>query len=1267
MALTKTQVSELYVSIFNRASEKAGNEGWQAQDMTAAEMATAMLDTDAAKTYFGASLDTDLAFVQHIYLNTLNKTYADDTAGIDGWVSQLTSGTMTRGELVADMVDVIADYKVGGSKYETADDITKAAAAQFVNRVAVSDNAADTVTTAWSGDTQMNALVDSMSFGTGGLTVTSDEATVTTTNGMIATYVDAAVANAGNPDDASSFTLTHSPDTATSNIFVANRVWNPDGSDQMNSLNDDDVLTGSGTNPTLNFTFVNDTESGDLNIMPELNGIETVNVDFTADAAQTLDLQDATGIVNLNANRIDDIAAANVTFDNIQEKLTTAKIASSNDNTTSNVIFDHKASALSGTADEVALTLDEVQVNNVRVDAVTEGYETINLTSTGEANTLNSLTVESVQTLNISGDQDLRLGGTTNVVNPVQTNVVESTTSTAGLLNVAGSLTSVDASTLAGNLTYHIGGEISATADDGTNLVSLAIKTGSGDDKLVLTNGQTIGTVAGNTDTIDAGEGSDTLSLTGNDIITAGTTANITGVEILDIHSGLDQEVSILPAVIPVALADTTRVDFDAFNEDLTTINVKNDGSFTLNSGAIVSAAEVMNANLNNMTVAQASDINLYQGTTGNNGLLQNILVSDVKTNTASDTLGVSIETATNTDVRFNFNLTDTASTTFENITLNDNDGEDNTVQLTSFANHTGTITATGGIAGKFLNLDSTANAYTKVTNGATGDATTADTASVASFGQNATVTDRDTAVDYSLDTKAAGELLIAKTIDASTYLGDFIARVGTENQTITTNGGNDTIIFADRTGISSSTAGLTVDDKIAMGAGNDTIVIDGTGAVVLGASEWTNVTGVDSIQLAGFAGSTATLLVTDQLVDQADNGSNITIINNDGDLSTNAEIAATIDLRQMSATNGITFIGANGGGLATLTSGAKAVQTIMVDDVTANGTSILDGGDRDTLTNYTPTGTDSGINGAGVAGSAYGLQATADADWIANFGAGVDGNANVLNYHATTATNEVTVGDLANTINFSTLRFDNDTATAQTYTVTLNDSVVDNLVDASHTANTTAVETLTMSANDNTVLPAATGAFALSAGTVTASFNLVVTGGGGTDVIATGAGADTITGGAGNDTINGGAGDDTIVFAATAALNGVDAITSFTSTSDKLDLQAIGDTDGAVTTITTAFTVANNEVYFVDGSGTANSADSATNAAAVIKSAAGGGTNVDDAANTFNSYFVIQDDNNSAIYHYVNNGTDDSDILAAELTLVGTIDDQVIAADIIA
>jgi hypothetical protein len=149
----------------------------------------------------------------------------------------------------------------------------------------------------------------------------------------------------------------------------------------------------------------------------------------------------------------------------------------------------------------------------------------------------------------------------------------------------------------------------------------------------------------------------------------------------------------------------------------------------------------------------------------------------------------------------------------------------------------------------------------------------------------------------------------------------------------------------------------------------------------------------------------------------------------------------------------------------------------------------------------------------------------------------------------------------------------------------------------------------------------------------------------------------------------------DTLSVAATSAVDtfvvlqadGTVAITGFKSVgADKLDLQEIGDANSAVSVISAGFSITDNEVYYVDGSGTANSADTITASADLILAAAGGGTNVDDGANVFESIFVVIDDNSTSIYKYVNNNTDDSDILDAELTLIGIIDSAIASTDII-
>lgn len=143
-ALSELAVSQLYVSIFGRASEGEGNQYWRTLELDMATTADVMLETDAAKQYFGTSLHSNQAFIEHIYLNTLNKTPLDDPEGIAHWVGLLDNG-MTRGQVVSSLVSVINDYAPDGAYYNPDDVVTVAAYNQFENRVIVSSYMADTV------------------------------------------------------------------------------------------------------------------------------------------------------------------------------------------------------------------------------------------------------------------------------------------------------------------------------------------------------------------------------------------------------------------------------------------------------------------------------------------------------------------------------------------------------------------------------------------------------------------------------------------------------------------------------------------------------------------------------------------------------------------------------------------------------------------------------------------------------------------------------------------------------------------------------------------------------------------------------------------------------------------------------------------------------------------------------------------------------------------------------------------------------------------
>lgn len=176
MALTQTEVSKLYVALFGRASEGEGNDYWQNQT-NMSNGANSMLNTQASQDYFGSSLDTNQAFIEFIYSNTLNKTYAEDSAGVDYWTGLLDGG-QTRGEVVSSLIGAIDSYSPTGVNYDSTNTATVNAYDQFTNRVDVSNYTADTVSTA------PDDYATSLGFNED-LVVTHDDSTITTARASV--------------------------------------------------------------------------------------------------------------------------------------------------------------------------------------------------------------------------------------------------------------------------------------------------------------------------------------------------------------------------------------------------------------------------------------------------------------------------------------------------------------------------------------------------------------------------------------------------------------------------------------------------------------------------------------------------------------------------------------------------------------------------------------------------------------------------------------------------------------------------------------------------------------------------------------------------------------------------------------------------------------------------------------------------------------------------------------------------------------------------
>ena len=663
MALTTTQVSELYVSIFNRASEKSGNEYWAGLDKTAGQIADMMLATSDAQTYFGTSIDANRDFVELIYANTLNKQPADDVDGINYWVAQLDSG-VSKGTMVATMNAAVATYST------STDPVTLAAYNQFTNRVAVSDDAAVNVLTAPTD------YSTTMNFGTatvaGGLTVTDAAATVTNaTTALVAvattaateadaaktvTYTIAADATSVTEGSTVTFTVTASEAkavTATTlnyqiaGVEVAGGTATP--ASDLGKVTGEVTIAAGATTGTITITPTDDgvTEGFegfkvsllDSSFATVATSANTVIKDG-AEAGTTQSL--ATTTDNLNGT------SGNDTFNSvvILGATTTGTTLSAGDTIAAGDGIDTLNVSLSsadvtpGTTIQAfqATDLEKIVVSNFNTAAFSQtvdttlvsGLTTVGLSSSGAAGDtlftgMNSLLAAEMK--NGAGDLTLTYNaaataGTTDVQNLALTNTSAGTFTAAGIETVA-ITTSLVASTL--------------TAISATSATKLTI---AGDKNLTVIGEISTTTVdaSANTAGVTLALGNATQTVTGstsNDDINAGV--NLTSADTISAGAGTSDKLSISTATTVVkGTADAKGIMYNVSGFETVEINSTNDNAKLDMTNITGVTTVVASDNVETVTITDGPDTTTETISIVLNGTTYTTAVVAVDTETAS-------------------------------------------------------------------------------------------------------------------------------------------------------------------------------------------------------------------------------------------------------------------------------------------------------------------------------------------------------------------------------------------------------------------------------------------------------------------------------------------------------------------------------------------------------------------------------------------------------------------------------------------------------
>lgn len=670
MALTQTQVSQLYVTLFGRVSEGAGNKFWQnSQDIATA--ATNMLATEAAKEYFGSALTSDEAFIKHIYKNTLNKTEVEDPEGINFWVKALKSG-VSRGTVVAELIKAAQDPKNKGA----AQDL-------FNNKVALSDYTAGKV------EGKGLKAKDLAPFKSVLNKITSNpnsvEAAKPAVDALAGISTDTSVDWHSNPEHpGKAYELTTNTDNATANVFNAPMKHNPGGTDRIMTLQSSDKLTGdySRHDNTLNVEFgqANADEGDPTSRTPTLTNIQNINIEVTG-TVNTLDLRDSNDVEKINIHRITKEAGNKFNVESIGQKLVGMRLANVAKKDI-DVKFEHKKGVLSGFEDKSNVFLENVEAKSLSItsDKNTEGYENLNLISK-QGVSLNKFEANQLRELTIKGSGELKIADVelNDGANPQFNKVNDGGIKTPGTRG----FTKLDASGYTGSLTLDITDivkEASDPFDSGRKLDTDIIGSKLGD-TFYLRGG------VGSRTNIDGGAGEDKLVLVSGSIGTGKRADGVTDSKITNIEN-LEMR----------AQSGDLSADFDRFDASLKRVLVRTEqmdvaATFTLSNISEKFSKEGV------------IDIEHSAGDQDKPNNYNTIIKATLKDASGKDdSLTFRTLDANNKDNTFEFQID---AEGVENITVKDDDTESNEMILGKAADHTGKVTLTGGTAGKYFAVNS--------------------------------------------------------------------------------------------------------------------------------------------------------------------------------------------------------------------------------------------------------------------------------------------------------------------------------------------------------------------------------------------------------------------------------------------------------------------------------------------------------------------------------------------------------------------------------
>ena len=597
----------------------------------------------------------------------------------------------------------------------------------------------------------------------------------------------------GNADQ--SFALTSGADDfeggAGDDTFTATALADSAGGGNLvDSLQDVDILDGGAGTDTLNITFANASSPA-----ATFQNIENVDVRFTAGAM--LDLTNTSGV---------DAVTVAASTDTGTVTGIAAGTAVSAENSVQDINLEYANTVLAGAADTVALSVEDFGTSTTA-----GGIDIDDVSNTG--NVVEGLTVAA------TGDNVVDLSGAGTAVETL-------TVTGSGSLEVAvddTALATVDASAATGALTIDLNGstvDLTVTGGSAADEITVGsgddtVNTGAGDDTL------TFGANLDTNDTIDGGEGTDILAITGN--LAAATISNF---ETLQMTTGVSNT------------ADMDAGDFDTYNfvsahaaHDVTVNNYLDENlvvdSETALATLVVTQKDVTDTDIANVTVNNSGN----DGTDG-----------DESTTTLASLTATSAETINLTLSTDNANFDESATVAVATIATTD-------AALVIDGNAVAILGAGTALTNESINAAAATGALT-ITLGAADQAVTTGTA------DDTIAIDVNGDASDTIDGGAGDDLMTVTVADGTSEVSAVTTNVETVALTMTaTDAGTASFDASNLTGVTTLAVAAAVSDAGDNGA--ETIAITGLNGSLV--SLFGNVTEINGDATVSLALETAT------------------------------------------------------------------------------------------------------------------------------------------------------------------------------------------------------------------------------------------------------------------------------------------------------------------------------------------------------------------------------------------------------------------------